>query len=70
MLHFFAAEHSRTNAKHLTGGHIDELGKVIGENFAIALYQQPILSKPAQLQILTHTGQGGDAAVPGVHLQL
>ena len=30
VLHFFAAEHSRTNAEYLPRGHVDELGKVIG----------------------------------------
>ena len=70
MLHFLPAEHSRTDAQHLTGVPIDELGKVIGEDLTISLHQQPIFGKPAKFQPLAHAGQGGDAAPPGVHVQL
>ena len=69
VLHLFAAEHPRTDAEHLTGGHIDELGKVVGEELAVSLYQQPVLGKPAKFQPLAHAGQSGDAAAPGVHVQ-
>ena len=70
VLHFLPAEHSRTDAQHLTGVPIDELGKVIGEDLTISLHQQPIFGKPAKFQPLAHAGQGGDAAPPGVHVQL
>ena len=69
MLHFLPAEHSRTDTQHFTGVHIDELGKVIGEDLAVSLHQQPIFGKPAQLQIFPHAGQRGDAAAPGVRVQ-
>ena len=69
MLHFLPAEHSRTDTQHFTGVHVDELGKVIGEDFAVSLHQQPVPGEPAKFQPLAHSGQGGDAAPPGVHVQ-
>ena len=69
MLHFLPAEHSRTDTQHFTGVPIDELSKVIGEDFAVSLHQQPVPGKPAKFQPLAHSGQGGDAAPPGVHVQ-
>jgi len=69
VLHFLPAEHSRTDTQHFTGVPIDELGKVIGEDLAVSLHQQPVPGKPAQFQPLTHSGQGGNSAPPGVHVQ-
>ena len=69
MLHFLPAEHSRTDTQHFTGVPIDELSKVIGEDFAVSLHQQPVPGKPAKFQPLAHSRQGGDAAPPGVHVQ-
>ena len=69
MLHFLPAEHSRTDTQHFTGVHIDELGKVIGEDFAVSLHQQPVPGKPAKFQPLAHSRQGGNSAPPGVHIQ-
>ena len=69
MLHFLPAEHSWTDTQHFTGVPIDELGKVIGEDFAVSLHQQPVPGEPAKFQPLAHSGQGGDSAPPGVHVQ-
>ena len=69
MLHFLPAEHSRTDTQHFTGVHVDELGKVIGEDFAVSLHQQPVPGKPAKFQLLAQAGQRGDATPPGVHVQ-
>ena len=70
VLHFLPAEHSRTDAQHFTGVAVDELGKVIGEDLAVSLHQQPVPGKPAKFQPLAHAGQGGNAAPPGVHVQV
>ena len=70
VLQFLPAEHPRADAQHFTGTHIDQLGKVIGEALAVSLHQQPVPGEPAKFQPLAHAGQGGDAAPPGVHVQL
>ena len=70
VLHFLPAEHARTDTQYLTGVHVDERGKVIGEDFTISLHQQPVPGEPAKFQTLAHSGQGGNAAPPGVHVQL
>ena len=49
---------------------MDELGKVVGEDLTVSLHQQPVPGKPTQFQPLAHIRQGGDAAAPGVHVQL
>ena len=69
MLHFLPAEHSRTDTQHFTGVPIDELGKVIGEDLTVPLHQQPVSGKTAKFQPLAHSGQRGNAAPPGVHVQ-
>ena len=52
VLHVLPAEHSRTDTQHFTGVPIDELGKVIGEDLAVSLHQQPVPGKPAKFQPL------------------
>ena len=69
MLHFLPTEHFRTDTQHFTGVHVDELGKVIGEDLAVSLHQQPVPGKPAKFQPLAHSRQGGNSAPPGVHIQ-